>query len=481
MDTTSLVAGGLLARFETQRAGFARQPMPDTATRRSWLAALAAMLKDNQAAICEAIDADFGHRSGTETRLLELYPSLEAIKYTRRHVAAWMTIEPRRTSPLFQFGRSELHYQPLGVVGIMAPWNYPLYLSVGPLAGALAAGNRAMVKPSEYSPWFGALFARLVRETFAEDLVTVVLGDVEIASAFAGLPFDHLLFTGSTAVGRAVMTAAAKNLTPVTLELGGKCPVLIAPGQDLAYAAHRVIFAKLANAGQTCVAPDYVLLPRGEEAEFLVQARAATIRLYGEVDSPDYASIAHQGHYARLMELIRDARVQGARIEPLCAAPAVGHRKIAPVAMFDTRDSMRMMREEIFGPILPVVPYERVEDAIAYVNARPRPLALYVFDRDRRRVERTLHATASGGVAVNDCLLQIAQDDLPFGGTGASGMGRYHGPEGFKTFSQLRSVFRQSRLSMVCWLYPPYARRITLLILRLMAAKHRRGVCRNRV
>jgi acyl-CoA reductase-like NAD-dependent aldehyde dehydrogenase len=473
METTNLAAGDLRARFETQRAGFARQPMPDATTRRGWLRALAALLKDNQGAISEAIDADFGHRCDAETRLLEFYPSLEAIAYARRRVAAWMAIEPRRTSLLFQPGRSELRYQPLGVVGIMAPWNYPLYLAVGPLAGALAAGNRAMVKSSEYSPRFGALFACLVRERFNEDLVTVVLGDLEVASAFAGLPFDHLLFTGSTAVGRAVMTAAAKNLTPVTLELGGKCPVLIAPGQDLADAVARIVFAKLVNAGQTCVAPDYVLLPRGAETEFLAQARAATVRFHGGADSPDYASIAHERHYARLMELIRDAREQGARIEPLCPAPAVEHRKIAPVAVFDTRDSMRVMREEIFGPVLPVVPYERVEDAIAYINARPRPLALYVFDRDRRRVERTLHATASGGVAVNDCLLQIAQDDLPFGGAGASGMGRYHGPEGFKTFSQLRSVFRQSRLSIVGWLYPPYARRITRFILRLMAAKHR--------
>ena len=468
METPNSAAPSLRSRFDAQRSGFAATPLPNARTRREWLSALAALLKDNQQAISDAIAADFGCRSDAETRLLEFYPSLEAVAYARRHVAEWMRPERRRTSLLFVPGRSEVRYQPLGVVGIIAPWNYPLYLAVGPLAGALAAGNRVMVKLSEYSQEFGALLARLVRERFPEDLLTVVTGDAAVAAEFASLPFDHLLFTGSTTVGRLVMAAAAKQLTPVTLELGGKCPVVIAPGQDMDYAASRIVFAKLANAGQTCVAPDYVLVPRGEEGDLIEAARAAAERFYTNADSPDYTSIGHERHYWRLRHLLDDTRAQGARIEPLMASAKDGTRKMTPAAVLDVRDSMAIMREEIFGPILPIVSYDGIDSAIAYINARPRPLALYLFDRNRRRIEQTLAQTASGGVTINDCLMHIGQDDLPFGGVGASGMGRYHGPEGFKTFSQIRPVFHQSRLGILPLLYPPFTRAITRTLLRLM-------------
>jgi coniferyl-aldehyde dehydrogenase len=467
MDT-SQSNNTLKARFEAQRAAFKRQPMPDPATRRQWLDRLADLLKNNEQAICEAISADFGHRPHTETRLLELFPSREAVRYAQRKVARWMKPERRHVSLWFKPARAEVRYQPLGVVGIIVPWNYPLYLSVGPLVSALAAGNRVMLKMSEFSRAFGDLFARLIRDTFPEDLVIVVLGGPDVATEFSALLFDHMLFTGSTSTGRRVMGVAASNLTPVTLELGGKSPVIIAPGQNLARAAQRIVFAKLVNGGQTCVAPDYVLLHKSEEQAFLAEARKAAQRFYGNPASPDYASAAHARQHARLIEVIVDADAKGARIEPVLPTGETVGRKIAPVAVLECNDGMRVIQEEIFGPILPIVPYERLDEAVAYVNGRDRPLSLYIFDNDRARVASVLDATASGGVVVNDCLLHVAQEDLPFGGVGPSGMGRYHGPEGFKTFSQVRSVLRQSSLASISLLYPPYGGALTQRLLRVM-------------
>jgi acyl-CoA reductase-like NAD-dependent aldehyde dehydrogenase len=458
MKLNDLPAPDLAATLAAQRRAFARQPMPSAAERREHLQRLRQMLLRHQRAIIEAIDADFGHRPAAETQLLELFPSLQAIRYARAHVARWMRPERRGTAPWFWPGRSLVRYQPLGVVGIIVPWNYPLYLAVGPLVGALAAGNRVMIKMSEYGPHFGALFAQLIGETFAPDHVSVVLGGTDVAAAFAALPFDHLLFTGSTAVGRLVMASAARNLTPVTLELGGKSPAIVAPGFDIPTAAQRIGFGKWVNAGQTCIAPDYVLLPRGQEAAFVAALREVAQRLYRDSASADYASIAHERHHQRLQALLEDARRLGARIEPLLPAGAATGRRMTPVALLDTTPAMRVMQEEIFGPILPIVPYETLDEAIEYVNARERPLALYIFDHQRGRLDALLDRTASGGVTINDCLLHVAQDDLPFGGVGPSGMGRYHGPEGFKTFSQQRAVFRQAALNGSALLQPPFDR-----------------------
>lgn len=468
MNLHDVPHGALTSALALQREAFARDPMPSAAIRRERLDRLARLLKENQQAICEAICADFGHRSHTETRLIEIFPSLEAVRYARRKVAGWMKPSRRHTSLWFLPGRSEVRYQPLGVVGIIVPWNYPLYLAIGPLVGALAAGNRALIKMSEFGPRFGALFARLIGEAFPPDLVSVVLGGAEVAAEFSALPFDHLLFTGSTPVGRIVMAAAAKNLTPVTLELGGKSPAIVAPGFDITAAAQRIGFGKTMNGGQTCIAPDYVLLPRGQEEAFVAAMRSFAQKLYGNAASPDYASVAHERHYARLRALLDEARAMGARIEALLEDGAISGRKLAPVVLLGGTPQMRVMQEEIFGPILPVIPYDTLDEAIAYVNERDRPLALYVFDDQRSRIESLLDRTASGGVTVNDCILHIAQDDIPFGGVGPSGLGRYHGPEGFKTFSQQRSVFRQAALNASAILHPPFGKPLAERLIKLM-------------
>ena len=450
--------------WREQRAAFAARPMPDAAERRSWLTTLERLLLGHSAAIGAAISEDFGHRPEAETQVLELFPSIEAARYARRHLGRWMRPERRHVSIWFLPGKAEVRHQPLGVVGVIVPWNYPLYLAVGPLVSALAAGNRVMIKLSEYTPAFGALFSELIAKTFPRDLVHVVLGDVEIARAFAAVPFDHLLFTGATSIGREVMAAAARNLTPVTLELGGKSPAIIAPGFDLALAARRIVFGKLINAGQTCIAPDYVLAHTDTITPLLAHMRTAAGALYGTAASPDYASIAHSRHWARLTGLLEDASARGARIEPLLDAGATSlPRRMLPVAVLGATDAMRIMREEIFGPILPILAYHTLEEAIDYVNAHDRPLALYVFDDDRVRRNALLARTLSGGVTINDTIFHVAQDDLPFGGVGPSGMGSYHGPEGFRTFSHARSVFRQRRFNGAPLLYPPYDRAKKLL------------------
>lgn len=468
IDGTSFSAT-LDAAFREQRAAFARHSSPTDRERRDWLDALETMLLQNGAAMGAAIGNDFGHRPFTETQLLELFPSVEAVRYARRHVARWMRPERRHVSMWFMPGSAHVRYQPLGVVGIVVPWNYPLYLAVGPLAAALAAGNRVMIKMSEFTPTFSALFAELIDKTFSRDLVHVALGDAKAAQAFVALPFDHLLFTGSTAVGREVMAAAARNLTPVTLELGGKSPAIVAPGFDLQRAARSIVFGKLVNAGQTCIAPDYVLAEANSIDTLVAHMRDAARDLYRDTASPDYASIAHDRQYARLSTMLDDARAQGARIEPLMnSGESPLPRRMPPVAVLNATDSMRIMREEIFGPILPIVPYHTLDDAIRYVNERDRPLALYVFDDDPARRTNLLDRTASGGVTINDTLLHVGQDDLPFGGVGPSGMGRYHGPEGFRTFSQARSVFCQRRLNAVPLLHPPYDRALPRRLLKLM-------------
>jgi aldehyde dehydrogenase (NAD+)/coniferyl-aldehyde dehydrogenase len=357
-------------------------------------------------------------------------------------------------------GRARVLHQPLGVVGVIVPWNYPLYLAVGPLVAALAAGNRVMVKMSEYTPATSDLFARLVAKHFAADEVAVVQGDVGVAQAFARLPFGHLLFTGSTKVGYSVMRAAAENLTPVTLELGGKSPAILGPDYPLEKFVERVMVGKTMNAGQTCIAPDYVLVPAGQAREFIAAARKVVDACYPDIlRTPDYSSIVGERHYRRLLGLIEDARGHGAEVVPLASAePDAATRRIPPVALLNVGADMQAMQEEIFGPILPVVGYRDLDEAIRYVNARPNPLALYYFDHDRGRIDHVLERTLSGGVTINDTLLHIAQDSLPFGGVGESGKGHYHGFEGFETFSKKKAVFFQSRVNGMGLFKPPYGK-----------------------
>jgi coniferyl-aldehyde dehydrogenase len=441
-------------------------PLPAWPVRVKRLRALRTLLLDHRAELAAAIDADFGRRPVQETELLELFPSLSAISHALRHGRRWMTPRRQWANAVFLPARTELRPQPRGVVGIIVPWNYPLYLAVGPLVDALVAGNRAMLKMSEFTPRFSALFASLVARHFPADEVVAVTGAADVAQAFSALPFDHLLFTGSTAVGHQVMRAAAANLTPVTLELGGKSPAIVGPGARFEHAVERIVLGKLVNAGQTCIAPDYVLLPRDRVDGFVAVAQRVTARMYPQLaQNGQYASIASDRQYQRLVALLDDARDRGAHVHPLGDAAADATRRLLPPQLLSrVDDSMAVMREEIFGPLLPLLPYDTIDQAIAWVAARPHPLALYLFESDDAVIEQVLSRTVAGGVSVNDTLYHIAQHGLPFGGVGASGMGGYHGEAGFRTFSHLKPVFRQARLNGAGLFNPPYGQRFRHLL-----------------
>jgi len=444
----------------------ARDPLPDWPTRARRLRALQAVISQHRDEIAAAIDADFGCRPREETDLLEVFPSLSAIRHALRHGKRWM--KPRRAMASLAFlpARTELRPQPLGVVGIIVPWNYPLFLAAGPLVDALAAGNRVMVKMSEYTPCFSQLFAELIARHFQADEVIVINGDAAVGQAFAALPFDHLLFTGSTSVGHHVMRAASANLTPVTLELGGKSPAILGPGARFEHAVERILLGKLVNAGQTCIAPDYVLLPRADVARFVSAAREVAARLYPDFpNNRQYASIATDRHYQRLVQLRDEAIRAGARSERLSdAADLPEQRWLMPTLLTGVRDDMPVMREEIFGPLLPLVPYDTFDEAIDYIAHHPRPLALYLFEQDQARIDRMLARTHAGGVTLNDTLYHIAQHGLPFGGVGSSGMGGYHGEAGFRTFSHMKPLFRQARFNGVGLFNPPYGKRFRQLL-----------------
>ena len=459
-------ANDLQQILQRLRGAQAREPMPTWDTRARRLRDLAAMLQDQRSAFVTAINADFTCRPREETELLEIFPSLSSIRHALRHGRRWM--RPRRRAADFVFlpAHVELRPQPRGVVGIIVPWNYPLYLAVGPLVDALAAGNRVMLKMSEFTPHFSALFAEQIAHCFAADEVVVVNGGVDVAQAFSALAFDHLLFTGSTAVGRHVMRAAADNLTPVTLELGGKSPAIIGPGARFDNAVERIMFGKLINAGQTCIAPDYVLLPRARVADFIAAAQRVASGMYPQLaQGGQYASIISAQQYQRLVALRDDARAAGAQLHALAdAVDDPAQRLLVPQLMTAVDDNMKVMREEIFGPLLPLVPYDTLDEAIAYVGARAHPLSLYMFDSDRKLIDDVLARTHAGGVSVNDTVYHIAQHRLPFGGVGASGMGGYHGEAGFRTFSHLKPVFRQARFNTAGLLNPPYGARFRYVL-----------------
>ncbi len=468
--TPTEIPAALHGAFERQRASYDVAPFPEWEVRRDRLRRLQSLIKDREAEIEAAIDADFGGRPRTETQIAEVFPSLAELRVALRQGARWMKPRGVWVSKWFLPARAHILPRPLGVVGIIVPWNYPLFLAVGPLAGALAAGNRAMVKMSEYTPAFSQLFAELVARSFQPDELTVITGGPDVAAQFSALPFDHLLFTGSTSVGRRVMSAAAQNLTPVTLELGGKSPTVVAPGYPVQRAAERILAGKLLNAGQTCIAPDYVLVPRSDVADFVEATRAQARRMYPRgIQDPDYCSVINQRHYGRLVGHLEQAHAAGTRVQMLFDGPDrndEAHR-LAPAVLIDPPASLDVMREEIFGPLLPVISYDDIAQAVAFVNAQPRPLALYWFDNDRKRAEWALQQTHVGGVCVNETLMHIAQEELPFGGVGPSGMGHYHGRWGFDTFSKLTPVFKQSRLNGMNLFMPPYGPRVAT-ILRLM-------------
>ncbi len=464
MNTASdlLGANALPVQFERQRAAFARERFPTLAVRRDRLARLKALVVDHEARFIDAVATDFGHRSAHETRLAELYIVAAGIAHAQGNLARWMRAEKVATPIHLKPGRARILRQPVGVAGIISPWNYPVQLALAPAIGALAAGNRVLLKPSELTPATSALLRKLVSARFAEDEFAVVLGDADVGAAFTRLPFDHLFFTGSTAVGRHVARAAAENLTPVTLELGGKSPALFAPDADLALTVPRLLSGKLLNAGQTCIAPDYALVPAPMVDPLVAAIETALPRLYPSFASnPDYTAIINERHYDRLRGLVDDARAKGARIvtlDPAHEAPDPASRRMLPTLIVGATGAMAVMQEEIFGPLLPIESYGALDDAIARINARPHPLSFYYFGRDGARCGKVLAETIAGGVTVNDTLWHFAHEDLPFGGVGASGIGAYHGEAGFLAFTHRKPVFTQPRFAAAKLLYPPYGR-----------------------
>jgi len=454
--------------FELQCRAFEREPFPSLEVRKDRLKRLLALTETHEAEICAAIDADFSSRSAEETRLAELFVVRAGIRHALSHIKGWMRERRVATSLPFLPGRNRLLPQPLGVVGIVSPWNYPFQLAIAPATAALAAGNRVLIKPSELTPTFSALLDRLVGEHFAPDEMSVVIGDAEVGKAFVSMPFDHLLFTGSTAIGRQVALAAAANLTPVTLELGGKSPAIFDASCDLDQAVASLAYGKLLNAGQTCIAPDYLLVPQGQAATVATKLAAAMARLYPSLrNNPDYTAIVSERHHQRLGDMVTEARESGAEVvevNPAGEELGVTNRKMAPTLVRNAGENLRLMREEIFGPVLPIIEYGTVDEAIDHVNRAERPLALYWFGRDRTNRQRILRETVAGGVTINDCMLHLVQERQPFGGVGASGMGAYHGEWGFRTFSKEKPIFLQSKLSAGGLLRPPYGKRFERLL-----------------
>ena len=462
--------------LERQRAAFLRDGPPGAALRRQRLKRLRAAVLAHRRALKDAVDADFGHRSRHETDILELLVVVQAIDYLTRRLRRFMRPERRHVGLTYRMGRAWVEYQPKGVVGVMAPWNYPALLTLVPLATALAAGNRAMLKPSELAPRTAEAIRRMLAETFPPEEVAVVSGGPEVGAAFGALPFDHLLFTGSTAVGRKVMRAAADNLVPVTLELGGKSPVIVARGHVDAATMGSIVFGKLSNAGQTCVAPDYALVHENDLDAFVTLYGATVARFYPQGPTgADYTSIVNDRHFDRLKALIEDARTRGARVIETGARPetAAGRpRTLAPVLILGAGDDCAVMQEEIFGPILPLRGYRSMEEAIAHVNDRPRPLALYYFGPRDAGCRALLARTTSGNVGIGSTLIHVALDDLPFGGIGASGMGACHGIEGFRAMSHAKGVFAQGRRNLPSLFRAPFGR-LADLALAVMLGRRR--------
>lgn len=456
------------AVLEKQRVAFLEQGAPSLAQRLDALARLRAAILDHKERIVDAVEADFGHRSRHETLLADVVGLLGEIRHNRKHLKRWMKPRKAGWSPQFPFARARIHCQPRGVVGIIGAWNVPVLLTLSPLIGALAAGNRAMIKTSEFCPRTADVIKSIVDDAFDESEVAVVVGDAQVATQFSALPFDHIIFTGSTRVGQLVMKAAAEHLTPVTLELGGKSPTIISNDYPLDLAAERITQGKMLNAGQACIAPDYLFVPTQRKDALVEALREAYARSYPNLaTNEDMTWIVNDRHFARLKSHVEDARAKGAEvIEVIPGGGEIdGGKRIFPLTiLLGVTDDMTVMQEEIFGPILPLKTYDDIETAIRYVNEHPHPLALYYFDEDRARAETVMERTLSGGACVNDTLFHVMHESLPFGGVGTSGIGRYNGEEGFRTFSHQKSVLYQGRWSLQSVMRPPYGPRMQKLI-----------------
>jgi len=454
----------LAALLACQQGAFAAARYPSLEQRRATLRRLRAAIRQHAAALAEAANRDFSARAEAETLMVDVLPSVLHINHLLGGLRRWMKPSRRHTELLFPTNRAYVMYQPKGVVGVVVPWNFPIYLALGPLATALAAGNRCMVKTSEFAPQTSHALRAMLAEVFAEDEVAVVEGDAEVARRFTALPFDHLVFTGSPEVGRQVMRAAADNLTPVTLELGGKSPAVVSRSATLAVAARRIVHGKTVNGGQTCVAPDYALVPEELAQEFAKAAVAAAGQFF-PVGSPDYTAMIHERAYQRQQALLDDARAKGAQVLA-CAMPEQGRQLPLQVVLGLTPD-MRLAREEIFGPILPVFTYRRLDDAITHIQRGTRPLALYYFGHDKAESDALMQRTHAGGVTLNDWGWHVVNHDLPFGGIGTSGMGNYHGAEGFRELSHGKAVFAEQRWFPIELFQPPYGSWVQRLALRL--------------
>lgn len=444
-------------------------PYPSLEKRVRLLRQLKYMLLENQDAIKQALNDDFGYRSPYETEFAEIYPALKSISFAQKSLAQWMAPSKRPVNIWFKPAKAKVMYQPLGVVGIIVPWNYPLFLALGPLIGALAAGNRVMLKMSEFTPSFSQLFAELCERYLGDEQVTVISGAADVGEAFSKLAFDHLVFTGSTNIGKKVMAAASENLTPVTLELGGKSPVIVDKQFPVKTAVERILFGKLLNAGQTCLAPDYVFVDESKIDEFVRLSKETARKFYPEWREKDYTALASDKQMKRYQEMLDDAKEKGAKVIPLFEheAQQLVNNKAVPTLVLNTTPDMLIRQQEIYCPLLPVIPYQEHSEAVAWINRQPRPLALYLFSYNKKVTAHYMLNTISGGVTLNDTILHVSQDELPFGGVGASGMGHYHGYEGFKTFSKAKSIYQQSRFSGVKLMYPPPSK-LTKFLLNIM-------------
>jgi len=446
--------------FESQKKAFKKYGQPSLGTRKIALGKLLDNILMYKNEIIQAISRDFGHRSYHESLMGEIFCCVNAIKHTRNNLNKWMKPQKRSVPWYLQPGEAKIYYQPLGVVGIVAPWNYPFQLCIGPLIPAIAAGNRVMLKPSGQTPETANIIDKIISKIFDPNEVSTIKGP-EANDFFIHLPFDHLLYTGSTRVGKIVMKAAANNLTPVTLELGGKSPAIIAEDYPINKAASSIVAGKLFNAGQSCIAPNHVLVPKDKIIEFINQVKKQANKFYPTIiDNADYTSIISEKRYNQILDMIDDAKVKGAKVEYTHQQEKSNReiKKIIPALILNVNDSMKIMQEEIFGPVLPVIPYDEIYDAIEYVEKHPKPLAIYCFSNDTDITDTVIRTTTSGGGCVNDTLIHFIQDDLPFGGVGPSGMGRYHGFFGFQTFSNIKGIFHQSRFNMISSFQPPYGK-----------------------
>lgn len=453
------------AVLDRQRQAYLAEGVVTAKTRIDRIDRAINILKKHGDKLSEAMAADFGHRSLDQSKATDIEGPIAPLEHAKKHLREWM--KPERRKVMFPLGlvgsRGKIEYQPLGVVGCISPWNFPVNLTFTPLAGIFAAGNRTMIKPSEFTAQTSELMKECFAESFDEEEVAVFTGGPDVGGAFSRLPFDHLLFTGATSIAKHVMKAAAENLVPVTLELGGKSPVVIGRSADMELAASNIMAGKTLNAGQICLAPDYVFLPEESRDEFVRHAQGSVAKMYPDIkDNPDYTSIISERHFDRIHGYIEDAKAKGADIVEINPAgedfSQQQHRRIPPTLLLNPSDDMKVMQDEIFGPVLPVKEYKRVTETIDYINSKDRPLGLYYFGQDKHEEEQVLTRTTSGGVTVNDVIMHAIQDDLPFGGIGPSGMGQYRGYDGFKNFSHAKSIYSQSKLAskLASAMRPPY-------------------------